>query len=99
MEFDVPVNRNGDCYDRYLLRLQEMRQSLRMIRQCLDQMKPGPIKVLDNKIVPPTRGQMKRSMEALIHHFKLYTRAITCPPTAPTRGDRGAEGRVRRCVW
>jgi NADH-quinone oxidoreductase subunit D len=79
MEFDVPVGRNGDCYDRYLLRMQEMRQSLRIIRQCLDQMKPGPIKVLDNKIVPPTRGEMKRSMEALIHHFKLYTEGYHVP--------------------
>ncbi|HEV7456921.1 MAG TPA: NADH-quinone oxidoreductase subunit D [Roseococcus sp.] len=79
MEFDVPVGRHGDCYDRYLVRMQEMRQSMRIIDQCLAQMKPGPIKIADNKIVPPTRGEMKRSMEALIHHFKLYTEGYHVP--------------------
>ncbi|MBB3899838.1 NADH-quinone oxidoreductase subunit D [Roseococcus suduntuyensis] len=79
MEFDIPVGRHGDCYDRYLVRMQEMRQSMRIIDQCLAQMKPGPIKIADNKIVPPTRGEMKRSMEALIHHFKLYTEGYHVP--------------------
>ncbi|WP_431285923.1 NADH-quinone oxidoreductase subunit D [Humitalea sp. 24SJ18S-53] len=79
MEFDIPVGRHGDCYDRYLVRMLEMRESLKIIRQCLDQMKPGPIKVQEHKITPPTRGEMKRSMEALIHHFKLYTEGYHVP--------------------
>jgi NADH-quinone oxidoreductase subunit D len=79
VEFDVPVGTRGDCYDRYLIRMLEMRQSLRIIDQCLKQMKPGPVKILDNKIAPPARGEMKRSMEALIHHFKLYTEGYHVP--------------------
>jgi NADH-quinone oxidoreductase subunit D len=79
MEFDVPVGTQGDCYDRYLVRMLEMHESLKIIRQCLAQMKPGPIKVLDQKIAPPKRGEMKRSMEALIHHFKLYTEGYHVP--------------------
>ncbi len=69
VEFDIPIGKNGDCYDRYLLRMEEMRQSLHIMRQCLDQMPDGPIKTLDRKIAPPPRAEMKRSMEALIHHF------------------------------
>ena len=79
LDFDIPVGVHGDCYDRYLVRMQEMRQSLRIIEQCLEQMKPGPVKVADNKIAPPSRGEMKRSMEALIHHFKLYTEGYHVP--------------------
>ena len=79
IEFDVPVGRNGDCWDRYLVRLEEMRQSLRIIRQALAQMPPGPIKVDDRKIAPPPRHEMKQSMEALIHHFKLYTEGYHVP--------------------
>jgi len=79
MEFDIPVGKNGDCYDRYLVRLEEMRQSLRIIRQCIEQMPDGPVMVEDNKIAPPKRGDMKRSMEALIHHFKLYTEGYHVP--------------------
>jgi NADH-quinone oxidoreductase subunit D len=79
MEFDIPVGTQGDCYDRYLVRMLEMHESLKIIRQCLAQMKPGPVKVLDNKIVPPKRAEMKRSMEALIHHFKLYTEGYHVP--------------------
>ncbi len=79
MEFDVPVGTRGDCYDRYLVRMLEMRESLKIIEQCLNQMKPGPVKVQDNKIAPPRRGEMKRSMEALIHHFKLYTEGYHVP--------------------
>ena len=82
MEFDIPVGRQGDCYDRYLVRMQEMRQSLRIIDQCLAQMRPGPIKLQDNKITPPKRSEMKRSMEALIHHFKLYTEGYHVPEGA-----------------
>jgi NADH-quinone oxidoreductase subunit D len=79
MEFDVPVGTRGDCYDRYLVRMLEMRESLKIIDQCLKKMKPGPIKLMDNKIAPPQRGEMKRSMEALIHHFKLYTEGYHVP--------------------
>ena len=82
LDFDIPVGRQGDCYDRYLIRMMEMRQSLRMVQQCLARLKPGPIKILDNKIVPPTRGEMKRSMESLIHHFKLYTEGFHVPEGA-----------------
>ncbi|KAJ3173638.1 NADH dehydrogenase [ubiquinone] iron-sulfur protein 2 [Geranomyces variabilis] len=79
MEFDIPVGTNGDCYDRYLCRVEEMRQSLRIIAQCLDKMPAGPVKVEDNKIAPPSRATMKESMEALIHHFKLYSEGYSVP--------------------
>ncbi len=79
MDFDIPVGRNGDCYDRYLVRVAEMRESLKIIDQCLRRMPDGPVKVQDNKIAPPSRGEMKRSMEALIHHFKLYTEGYHVP--------------------
>jgi NADH-quinone oxidoreductase subunit D len=79
VDFLVPVGRNGDCYDRYLLRLAEMRESLKIIRQGLAKMQPGPVKVQDRKFTPPRRGEMKRSMEALIHHFKLYTEGYHVP--------------------
>jgi NADH-quinone oxidoreductase subunit D len=82
VEFLVPVARNGDCYDRYLVRVAEMRESVKIVQQCLAQMKPGPVKVLDRKFTPPTRGEMKRSMEALIHHFKLYTEGYHVPAGA-----------------
>ena len=82
MEFDVPVGTRGDCYDRYLVRMLEMKESLKIIHQCLAQMKPGPIKTQDHKITPPKRGEMKRSMEALIHHFKLYTEGYHVPAGA-----------------
>ena len=73
VDFDIPVGKTGDCYARYLVRVEEMRQSLRIIKQCLDNIPDGPVKSTDNKIAPPKRGDMKKSMEALIHHFKLYT--------------------------
>jgi NADH-quinone oxidoreductase subunit D len=79
MDFDIPVGRNGDCYDRYLVRVAEMRESLKIIDQCLKRMPEGPVKTPDNKITPPSRGEMKRSMEALIHHFKLYTEGYHVP--------------------
>ena len=79
MEFDIPVGKNGDCYDRYLVRLEEMRQSLRIIRQCLEQLPDGPIRSIDPKLSPPRRAEMKQSMEALIHHFKLYTEGYHVP--------------------
>ena len=79
MEFDIPVGKNGDSYDRYLVRMEEMRQSLRIIRQCLAELPSGPVLTNDRKFVPPSRGDMKRSMEALIHHFKLYTEGYHVP--------------------
>ena len=83
MEFDIPIGKNGDCYDRYLIRMEEMRQSLRIMRQCVEQLsgkeKTGPVSSMDGKVVPPKRGEMKRSMEALIHHFKLYTEGYKVP--------------------
>ncbi|XP_063987491.1 NADH-ubiquinone oxidoreductase 49 kDa subunit [Diachasmimorpha longicaudata] len=82
VDFDVPIGIAGDCYDRYLCRVEEMRQSLRIIEQCLNQMPAGEIKVDDNKIVPPSRQEMKTSMEALIHHFKLFSQGFQVPPGA-----------------
>jgi NADH-quinone oxidoreductase subunit D len=82
LEFDIPLGVNGDCYDRYLCRMEEMRQSLRIMRQCcaLLRQTPGPVLTMDNKVAPPRRAEMKRSMEALIHHFKLYTEGFHTPP-------------------
>jgi len=82
VEFDVPVTRNGDCFDRYLIRIAELRESVKIIKQALAKMRPGPVKVQDRKFSPPTRGEMKRSMEALIHHFKLYTEGYHVPAGA-----------------
>ncbi len=83
MEFDIPIGKNGDCYDRYLIRMEEMRQSAKIMRQCVDLLlgkeKTGPVANLDGKVVPPKRAAMKRSMEALIHHFKLYTEGYHVP--------------------
>ncbi len=80
LDFDIPVGKNGDCFDRYLVRIEEMRQSVKIIRQCVEKMPDGPVQVADRKITPPKRGEMKRSMEALIHHFKLYTEGYHVPP-------------------
>ncbi|ATO57358.1 NADH-quinone oxidoreductase subunit D [Bartonella sp. 1-1C] len=84
MEFDIPVGKNSDCYDRYLIRMEEMRQSTKIMRQCVDRLlsseKNGPVSSLDRKVVPPKRSEMKSSMEALIHHFKLYTEGFHTPP-------------------
>jgi NADH-quinone oxidoreductase subunit D len=83
MDFDIPIGRNGDCYDRYHIRVEEMRQSVRIMKQCIEKLRvaegQGPVVVEDNKIAPPRRGEMKRSMEALIHHFKLYTEGVRVP--------------------
>ncbi len=80
MKFEIPVGKTGDCYDRYLVRVEEMRQSLKIIKQCLSEMPGGPHCAADRKIAPPPRAEMKRSMEALIHHFKLYTEGFHVPP-------------------
>ena len=79
IEFDIPVGKHGDCYDRYLVRVEEMRQSVRIIKQCLEKMPSGPVRVNDRKILAPPRREMKASMEALIHHFKLYTEGYKVP--------------------
>ena len=81
LDFDIPIGKNGDCYDRYHIRMEEMRQSIRIMKQCLDRLdkEKGPVSVRDQKIVPPKRSEMKRSMEALIHHFKLYTEGFHVP--------------------
>lgn len=80
MDFDVPIGKKGDCYDRYLIRMEEMRQSLRIMLQCLNEMPPGEVKVDDHKIVPPKRAEMKSSMESLIHHFKFFSEGFAVPP-------------------
>jgi NADH-quinone oxidoreductase subunit D len=83
LEFDIPVGKNGDCYDRYCIRMEEMRQSVRIMKQCIERLRSpagqGPVHDPDNKVLPPRRGEMKRSMEALIHHFKLYTEGFHVP--------------------
>jgi NADH-quinone oxidoreductase subunit D len=79
MDFDIPIGKHGDCYDRYIVRVAEMRESLRIITQCLEKMPTGAVKIQDRKITPPPRGDMKGSMEALIHHFKLYTEGYHVP--------------------
>lgn len=79
VDFDVPVGSRGDCYDRYLIRMEEMRQSVRIIHQCLNQIPEGPIKIRNKKITPPSREDMKNSMESLIHHFKTFTEGFVVP--------------------
>ena len=83
LDFDIPVGTRGDCYDRYCIRIEEMRQSIRIIIQCLNDMPEGLVKADDRKsFVPPSRSQMKQSMESLIHHFKLYTEGASIPPSS-----------------
>ena len=79
MDFDIPIGKNGDCYDRYLVRVEEIRQSLRIITQCLDEIPNGEVMIENHKISPPRRAEMKQSMEALIHHFKLFTEGYHVP--------------------
>ncbi|MGD9740400.1 MAG: NADH-quinone oxidoreductase subunit D, partial [Bauldia sp.] len=83
LEFEIPIGKNGDCFDRYLIRMEEMRQSANIMRQCVDLLMSekgrGPVSSKDGKVVPPKRAEMKRSMEALIHHFKLYTEGFHVP--------------------
>ena len=79
MDFDIPVGKNGDSYDRYLIRMEEMRQSIKIINQCVDQIPEGDVVVQNHKITPPERNEMKTSMEAMIHHFKLFTEGYHVP--------------------
>lgn len=95
LDFDVPVGRNGDCYDRYLVRVAEMRESLKIIKQCIQRMPKGDILAKNAKVVPPSRNDMKHSMEALIHHFKLHTEGFHVPagevytPVEAPKGEFG----------
>ena len=102
LDFDIPVGKHGDCYDRYLVRMEEMRQSVRIMKQCLEKLRlpagQGPVAIRDNKIVPPARAEIKRSMEATIHHFKLYSEGHHVPAGGGLCRGRGAQGRVRRLL-
>ncbi|MEO6022028.1 MAG: NADH-quinone oxidoreductase subunit D [Burkholderiales bacterium] len=82
MDFDIPIGMNGDCYDRYLVRVEEMRQSNGIIKQCIDWLRknPGPVMIDNHKVAPPPRVEMKQNMEELIHHFKLFTEGMHVPP-------------------
>ncbi|MFP3036284.1 MAG: NADH-quinone oxidoreductase subunit D [Wolbachia sp.] len=79
LDFDIPIGQNGDCYDRYLVRMAEIRQSISLVKQCIEKIPEGPVKTEDRKISPPPRAEMKTSMEALIHHFKLYSEGYRVP--------------------
>ncbi|MEM9284493.1 MAG: NADH-quinone oxidoreductase subunit D [Pseudomonadota bacterium] len=79
LDFDVVIGKNGDCYDRYVVRIEEMFQSIKIMRQCIEMLDPGPVMTTDGKVAPPRRADMKSSMEALIHHFKLYTEGAKVP--------------------
>ncbi len=92
MEFDIPVGTNGDCYDRFMVRVEEVRQSVRIAKQCLAQMPKGPVGTLDRKVFPPPRAEMKTSMEALIHHFKLYTEGYHVPKGEVYVGTESPKG-------
>jgi NADH-quinone oxidoreductase subunit D len=93
-DFDVPVGKTGDCFERYLVRLAEARQSVRIIRQAIEKMPAGPVKVDDRKVSPPPRAEMKRSMEALIHHFKLFTEGFSVPAGETYTGIEAPKGEV-----
>lgn len=92
LKFTIPITQKGDCYDRYMIRLLEMHQSLIIIEQCLNKMPEGSIKSTNNKIVSPTRIDMKQSMESLIHHFKIYTQNITIPSGETYIGTEAPKG-------
>jgi len=92
LKFEIPVGTNGDCYDRYLIRVFEMKESLKIIEQCLNSMPLGYIKTNDFKISPPTRSEMKQSMEALIHHFKMYTQGVIIPNSETYIGTEAPKG-------
>ena len=91
-DFDVPLGENGDIYDRYLCRMEEMRQSLRIIEQAMDKVPDGPINIDDRKIVPPPRAELGRSMEAVIHHFKLWTEGFSAPAGYVYQSIEGPRG-------
>ena len=94
-EFKIPVGKNGDCYDRYLCRMEEMRQSVKIIKDCIEKMPAGPVRTIDGKISPPKKVDLKNSMEALIHHFKLFSEGFRVPegeiyiPVEAPKGEFG----------
>lgn len=92
LDFDVPVGLNGDCYDRYLIRIHEMRQSIRILNQCINLIEEGPVKSDNKKIVPPSRAHMKHSMESLIHHFKLFSEGFVVPQGSVYRAVEAPKG-------
>ena len=92
--FRIPVGKRGDCYDRYLVRMQEMRQSLNIIQYCCNKMPQGPVHSEDKKFIAPTRIEMKNSMESLIHHFKYYTEGIKVPPGKTYIGIEAPKGEL-----
>lgn len=92
LHFDIPVGTNGDCYDRYLIRIFEMKESLKIIEQCLNLMPNGFVKTNDFKVSPPTRVEIKQSMEALIHHFKMYTQGLVIPANETYIGTEAPKG-------
>ncbi|MDE0238602.1 MAG: NADH-quinone oxidoreductase subunit D, partial [bacterium] len=92
MEFDVPVGSTGDCFERYMCRIEEMRQSIRIIRQCIADMPTGPVMTANPKVAPPSRADMKQSMEALIHHFKLFTEGYHVPEGETYRAVEAPKG-------
>jgi NADH-quinone oxidoreductase subunit D len=92
LDFKIPVGKNGDNYDRYVMRMEEMRQSVLIMKQCIEKMPSGPVSSQDKKIVPPKRGEMKTSMEALIHHFKLYTEGFHVPAGEVYAGVEAPKG-------
>lgn len=92
IDFDIPVGEIGDCYDRYLIRIIEMRESVKIIEQCLNNIPNGPIKTNDNKLTPPSRTELKQSMESLIHHFKIYTQSFTIPSNETYVGTEAPKG-------
>jgi NADH-quinone oxidoreductase subunit D len=100
LDFDIPVGKNGDCYDRYLLRMEEMRQATRIMKQCLEKLHSpqghGPIAIANNKVVPPLRADMKRSMESTIQHFKLYTEGFHVPAGEVYAAVEAPKGGIRR---
>lgn len=96
LSFNVPVGRNGDCYDRYLVRVVEMKESLSILSQCLDKIPHGLIKTSDGKLCPPSKVELKQSMEALIHHFKIYTNGISVPSNETYVGTEAPKGEFVR---
>jgi NADH-quinone oxidoreductase subunit D len=94
LEFEVPVGSAGDCYDRYLIRIEEMRQSVRLVQQCLDQMPPGPVNVQDGKIVLPPKDRVLTRMEELIHHFINVTQGVNAPPGDIYFGHENPKGEL-----
>jgi NADH dehydrogenase (ubiquinone) Fe-S protein 2 len=92
VNFEIPVGNNGDCYDRYLIRVREMKESLKIIEQCINKIPFGLVKSSDNKITPPLRSEMKQSMESLIHHFKMYTQGMVIPANETYVGTEAPKG-------